>query len=64
MACDEKRLLEHEVDLNTLHLQKRLKQKESRDPKFDLGELRRMAQDLVDSIEELRGHEDQHKGSG
>ena len=64
MACDEKRLLEHEVDLNTLHLQKRLKQKESSDPKFDLGELRRMAQDLVDSIEELRGHEDQHKCSG
>ena len=64
MACDEKRLLEHEVDLNTLHLQKRLKQKESSDPKFDLGELRRMAQDLVDSIKELREHEDQHKCSG
>jgi hypothetical protein len=64
VACDERRLLRHEVDLNALHLQKRLKQKESRDPKFDLGELRRMAQDLVDSIEELREHEDQHKCSG
>ena len=64
MACDERRLLEHELDLNTRHLQKRLKQKESSNPKFDLGELRRMAQDLVDSIEELRAHEDQHKCSG
>jgi len=64
VACDERRLLEHEVDLNTVHLQKYLKQKESSDLKVDLRELRRMAQDLVDSIEELREHEDQNKCTG
>jgi hypothetical protein len=61
VACDQKRLLEHDVDSNAHHLQGRLKQEESGDPKFDLGEISRMAQDLIDSIEELRKHEDQHK---
>ena len=61
MGCDDKRLLEEDVDSNAHHLQRRLKQKESASPVFDLGEITRMAKDLIDSIETLRKHEDQHK---
>ena len=64
MACDERRLLEHEVDLNAQHLKERLKQEESGNPKFDLADLRLLAQDLIDSIEDLRTHDDQHKCNG
>jgi len=64
VACDERRLLEHEVDLNANHLKEHLKQKESGNPKFDLADLRLMAQDLIDSIEDLRMHDDQHKCNG
>jgi hypothetical protein len=60
MACDEKRLLETDVDLQAHHLQQRLKQKESSDVKFDLVDVKRMAQDLLDAITTLRKHEDQH----
>lgn len=61
MACHEKRQLEHEVDLKAHNLQESLKQERDIDPKWELGEMRRMAQDLIESIEELRKHEDQHK---
>jgi regulator of sirC expression with transglutaminase-like and TPR domain len=61
VACDEKRQLAHEVDLKAHNLQASLKQEEDIDPKWELGEIRRMAQDLIDSIEELRKHEDEHK---
>ena len=61
MACNERRLLDSDVDSATHHLQMRLKQKESGDLKFELAEVKRMAQDLIDSIDKLRKHTDQHK---
>lgn len=60
MACAKRRLLEHDVDANAHHLQKRLKQVPG-DSQFDLIDIKRMAQDLLDSIKELRKHETKHK---
>ncbi len=61
MACNERRLLESDVDSAAHHLQMRLTQKDTSDLKFELAEVKRMAQDLVDAIGILRKHSDQHR---
>ena len=61
MSCDTKQRLDSDVDSAVHHLQARLRQDETGDLKFELGEVKRMAQDLVDAIGQLRRHEDQHE---
>lgn len=60
MACDTRRQLESDIDGAAHHLKMRLKEKEIGDLKFDLGDVKRMAQDLIDALDQLREHEDQH----
>jgi hypothetical protein len=60
MICDVRRDLESSVDSAAHHLQMRLRQTEAGDPRLDLGEIKRMAQDLVNALNQLRGHEDYH----
>jgi hypothetical protein len=64
MACDRRGLLDSSVASASHHLQMRLRQHETKDLKLELGEVKRMAQDLIDAIDQLRKHEDQHKCSG
>ena len=61
MPCDQRRLLENEVDSDAHNLRQRLKQREGPDLKFDLLDIKRMAQDLLDSLAQLREHEEKHK---
>ena len=61
MACSMKLDLESKVESAVHHLKMSMKWKEAGDPNYELGELRRMAQDVVDAWESLRQHEDQHR---
>ena len=61
MTCTTKVDLESKVDSAVHHLQMSLEGEQSGDPKYALGELKRMAQDLIDAWDRLRKHEDQHR---
>ena len=57
----EGQLLNSRVDSAVHHLQMRLKQQDPEDIQFEFGEVKRIAPDLVDIIDQLRKHEDQHQ---
>jgi coenzyme F420-reducing hydrogenase alpha subunit len=63
MACRANRGLENEMYSEANHLQMRLNQSEG-NIKFDLAEIKRMAQELIDSIDGLKKHQAQHKCGG
>jgi hypothetical protein len=63
MACRHNRDLENEMYSETYHLQMRLNQSEG-DIKYDLAEIKRMARELIYSINELKKHQARHKCGG
>ena len=65
MVCSTRRHLYSDVDSVAHHLGTHLAQHErENDPRFELVEVRRMAQKLIEAIDHVRTHEDQHKCSG
>jgi hypothetical protein len=65
MVCSTRRNLYSDVDSIAHHLGTHLGQHETEnDPRVELGEVRRIAQELIDAIDHVRKHEDQHKCSG
>jgi hypothetical protein len=55
-----RRLLDTDVMSATHHLEMRLKEEVSNDSNYELGEVKGMAQELVDALNELRKHEETH----
>jgi hypothetical protein len=61
MPCDSRALLTDLVFSKTHHLDRRLKEPEGGDLKYEHGDLKRMAQELVDAVNELQAHEETHR---
>ncbi len=61
MSCDARDLLNESVISATHHLEHRLREPEGSDVRFEHGELKRLAQELVDALNELREHEEKHR---
>lgn len=65
MVCSTRRNLYSDVDSVAQHLGTRLAQHETEnDPKFELREVKRVAQELINAIDDVRKHEHQHKCGG
>jgi hypothetical protein len=65
MVCSTRRNLYSDVDSVAHHLGTHLAQLEAEnDPRFELKQIKRMAQELINAIDHVRKHEDQHKCSG
>jgi hypothetical protein len=65
MVCSTRRTLYSNVDSVAHRLETHLAQREAEnDPGFELRQLERMAQELIDAIDHVSKHEDQHKCCG
>ena len=60
MSCETRKLLDYEVRSAAHHLELRLQSSDSADLKWELGEIKGMAKDLLDALHELWEHEDKH----
>jgi len=60
MSCDTRKLLDSKAQSAAHHLEHRLQSSDSADLKWELGEIKRMASDLLDALNELWDHEDKH----
>jgi hypothetical protein len=60
MVCNSRRLLDQDVMSAAHHLEMRLKEEVSNDSNYELGEVKSMAQELVDALKQLWTHEETH----
>jgi hypothetical protein len=60
MTCDTRRPLTSTVYSAAHHLQFRIKEDDKGNEAFALADVKRMAQDLLDALEELSKHDEQH----
>jgi hypothetical protein len=60
MSCDTRKLLHSKAQSAAHHLERRLESSDNADLNCELGEMKRMAQDLLDALNELWDHEDKH----
>ena len=61
MKCDIRNLLDSDVFSAAQHLEQRLQSRETGDLKWELADIKRMAKELVDAINKLHSHENEHE---
>ena len=60
MPCNVRRELQSRVDSTAYHLQMRLVENETDDLRFELVDLKQMAQSLLDALNRLKEHGEDH----
>lgn len=60
MSCETRRHLDSKTQSTAHHLEKGLESSAVTDLKWELGEIRRLAKDLLDALKELWEHEHEH----